>query len=805
MTTRQGRNLPVILEWALVGLAALWFLGVPPLVAAVSVLGLDVPAEGTGQITMILLAGGLQIGGLLAAMALAKLISRRDQLFRISLALLLAAGCLTLTGLTQLYLPGGPSQALIGILYLLGVGGWALGWIFRCNLPRAWVKMGLTRSGSLGWGLAAAALVLWPWLLVGSLGDMHASATLLFQSLVGGLLAEWLWRGLVLSLLLSVTRRRWLAGLLGALLYVAYEIGALALGSGELGTWQVATIFALAFLTTELWARSGKEREGVWGAVAFHVLYLAFPRLFVDPRLEFELAHLATQLYMPLATGAIAVFLFLGRKIWPLVIRWSKAPTSTTGKKPSISQLLPAVLALTLWSALLGVYLIFGSPGFSNDGYLIILKEQADLGLVADIPTREGKLVFLYTLLAETAAGSQEEIRADLDEMNLTYRPYYLVNMIRVDGTQRGMDEFAARPDVAQVMLNPNVREYPVRWKIPYAGPADEAQDTPWGVDRIDAELVWELGITGEGIVVAGQDSGYDWEHPALQDSYRGWDGQNVDHDRNWHDAWDDRPDAFDDDTHGTHTLGTAVGNEVGVAPDARWIGCRNMRHGLGNPGSYVECMEFFLAPYPAGGDPFHDGDPLLAPHVVNNSWGCPPMEGCVGPEPIRTAVEVLRAAGIMMVVSAGNDGPACSTVWVPASEDAVFSVGASDREDSVVDFSSRGPTPEGLIKPDVLAPGVEIRSSVPDGAYAGAGGTSMAGPHVAGLVALLWSANPDLIGDIDRTEQIIIETAQVAYPRPGEVCSLDQPGQAPNNVYGYGIVDALAAVEAALAMNHEQ
>jgi subtilisin family serine protease len=226
------------------------------------------------------------------------------------------------------------------------------------------------------------------------------------------------------------------------------------------------------------------------------------------------------------------------------------------------------------------------------------------------------------------------------------------------------------------------------------------------------------------------------------------------------------------------------------------------MRHGLGNPGSYVECMEFLFAPYPVGGDPFRDGDPLLAPHVINNSWGCPPEEGCIGPEPIHTAVEVLRAAGIMMVVSAGNEGPACGTVWLPASEDAVFSVGASEKDSHVVTYSSRGPNADGLVKPDVVAPGVDIRSSIPGDEYANSEGTSMAGPHVAGLVALLWSANPDLIGDIGRTEEIVTQTA--VHPSGYFQADACGAGGSPNNTYGYGLVDALAAVEAALALAGE-
>jgi subtilisin family serine protease len=190
-----------------------------------------------------------------------------------------------------------------------------------------------------------------------------------------------------------------------------------------------------------------------------------------------------------------------------------------------------------------------------------------------------------------------------------------------------------------------------------------------------------------------------------------------------------------DDGEHGTHTMGTIVGddgrgNQIGMAPEARWIGCRNMRRGIGNPTSYTECMEFLLAPYPLGGDPFRDGDVNRSPDVINNSWACPDFEGCED-DTLKTAVEALRAAGVMMVVSAGNEGPACRTATEPPARYAgVFSVGATDRAGKITFFSSRGPIlvsgeEESLVKPDIVAPGDEIRPSVPGAGYASAAGTS--------------------------------------------------------------------------------
>jgi subtilisin family serine protease len=221
--------------------------------------------------------------------------------------------------------------------------------------------------------------------------------------------------------------------------------------------------------------------------------------------------------------------------------------------------------------------------------------------------------------------------------------------------------------------------------------------------------------------------------------------------------------------------------------------------------------MEFMLAPWPQAGDPFRDGDPRRAADVINNSWGCPPLEGCDAGV-MAPAVTALRAAGIFVVVSAGNSGPACGSVRDPlALYPDVFSVGAVDADGNLAQFSSRGPvTVDGSDrpKPDISAPGtthqdfqsdVGILSSLPHSAYGRESGTSMAGPHVVGVVALMWSANPKLIGNIDATAKILDDTAR---PYAG---ALEASGSCPGkdsaaNQVGHGLLDAYAAVQAALA-----
>jgi subtilisin family serine protease len=303
--------------------------------------------------------------------------------------------------------------------------------------------------------------------------------------------------------------------------------------------------------------------------------------------------------------------------------------------------------------------------------------------------------------------------------------------------------------------------------------------------------------VRGAGIVVGQSDTGVDVNHRELRYQYRGLvEGDDY----NWFDPWGYSTSPTDEFGHGTHTLGTILGKDaIGIAPDATWIACANQRRNMGNPALYLDCMQFMLAPFPQAGEPFTDGDPTRAADVLNNSWGCPEIEGC-DPNALLGAANYLRAAGIFVVVSTGNDGPNCSTVDAPLSlYDSVFSVGAIDRSGNVAYFSSRGPVTadgSGRIKPDIVAPGVDVLSSLPGGNYGSSSGTSMAGPHVAGAVALLWSADPTLIGDIDRTEQLLIQTAD---PYTGTTVGGCFVGDVPNAAYGYGVLDVYEAVKEVL------
>jgi len=451
------------------------------------------------------------------------------------------------------------------------------------------------------------------------------------------------------------------------------------------------------------------------------------------------------------------------------------------------------------WLFLIAVFNIFGSPGNYGDRLFVIMKDQADISDIAGIEDREERLTAAYEQLTEHANSTQADLHKLFDTAGVKYTPYYLENAMEVRGGTLIRLFLLTRPEVERVIPSPRLRAVPPDEPLPGEQPAPNEYAVGWNVRMIGAANVWdEFGARGQGIVVGQSDSGVDGEHPAIHDQYR---GLNQGNDYNWFDPWDNTTSPNDEGGHGTHTMGTILGADgIGVAPEAQWIGCVNLDRNLGNPALYLDCMQFMLAPFPQDGDPFIDGDPSKGVHVMNNSWGCPPIEGCDA-NALKQASDNLRHAGIFVVVSTGNDGPSCETVASPLSlYDSVFSVGAIDQLGDMAQFSSRGPVTadgSGRMKPDIVAPGVEILSSLPGGTYGYNSGTSMAGPHIVGVVALIWSAQPDLIGDIDSTEQLIIDTAR-PYEGDTTIGCFEQDG-AQNAAYGFGVVDVHEAVRRAL------
>ncbi len=455
-------------------------------------------------------------------------------------------------------------------------------------------------------------------------------------------------------------------------------------------------------------------------------------------------------------------------------------------------------------------------PEGGRASFLVVLREQADLSGAAALADPLERRRYVFDALTEVARKTQAPLLEKLRAAGAAVRPHYLVNLLEIEADRGVVAELAARPDVARVAANRPARleSRPVLEPAEAGAAADGPVSAPAApgpnLERIGAPALWARGFTGQGIVVGVADTGFAWEHPALKPHYRGFHGSSVVHDHNWHDAihdaapanpcGSDSPAPCDDQGHGTSISALAVGddgagNPVGVAPGAQWIGCRNMDQGMGTPARYTECFEFLLAPTDSRGA---DPRPELGADVINNSWGCPAFEGCTDPQILKSVVEAVRAAGVAVVVAAGNGGSGCATVSdAPAIYEASFSVGASTDSDAIAAFSSRGPvTVDGSnrLKPDVVAPGFNVRSAVPPDAYNPAlSGTSAAAPHVSGAVALLWSAVPSLRGDVAGTEQILHASA---VPLVSDQTCDPYPGNAvPNAVFGFGRIDCEAAL----------
>jgi subtilisin family serine protease len=428
--------------------------------------------------------------------------------------------------------------------------------------------------------------------------------------------------------------------------------------------------------------------------------------------------------------------------------------------------------------------------------FVVVLKGQADLEAANAIKDWSTRGEYVYNTLKAYADRSQAGLRSSLDADAVDYEPLFIINAVLVhNGTAALVDNLAARADVAQIVANHRIAVEDLE-----AAGLSAPEAIEWGVQRIKADQVWSTyGVTGEGVVVAEIDTGTQWDHPALKNQYRGWDGITADHNYNWFDPYGQSPLVPQDvNGHGTHTMGTMVGddggaNQIGVAPGARWISC----DGTDNVSDYLltdellQCAQWIIAPTDLQGN---NPDPNLRPNVVNNSWG-----GSPGDYFYTGAIDSWRAAGIWPSFSNGNSGPGCETAGSPGDNWNTFAAGASDISNAIAGFSSRGPAKfTGFLKPDITAPGVNVRSSVPNNAYANYSGTSMASPHVAGSLALLWSADPELIGQIDLSGWVLQQTATPYYTDEG--CGGDTNTSHPNNTWGWGLLNVLAAVDLARA-----
>jgi len=780
--------LPILLLAAVVGgllaviLPAVW------IAEQFAIIGGETPGRGSWLVAH----GVLALSILLPSLVLAAIVKtpRMRAVFRTwSLA-----GLFALLMLPVQLVPGPSAQTAA----LVQIGCAAAFLLIMRLIRRRNAAITSTATGSLWPAILLAALIGWPWVLWGALGSWLDTALNLLASALFGLAAA-----------ATLRRELWphinpdqgnpplpffIAG-------VATSIALMVMGAafGHNGQQLVllALMAGLGWLVAAVGRRSRGVEPAIWPQAALLIgLVVALPLLFFDPE---ELA-----LVLNLGSRDVGYFVFyatlvgLGMALGLAIIVWI---TRNTGGGRAI----PALLSTGALAGLAAIYVFVGQPGWHGERLYVVMADQADLSSAADIVDPMERRQYVYERLTDHANATQAGVRQALDAVGVNYRPYYLVNALEVDAGPFVRLWLAAQPEVDRVLLSPELRPLPEQPPVT-TGSATGPDEPEWNLVDIGAPQVWQaFGARGAGIIIGQSDSGVDGAHPELSAQYRGAQvASPTGNDYNWYDPWNASPAPTDIGGHGTHTLGSILGRTVGVAPDASWIGCVNLGRNLGNPPRYLDCLQFHLAPFPQAGDPLRDGRPEWGANVLNNSWGCPEIEGC-DPTSLLAAVRALRAAGVFVVASAGNDGSACSTIADPISlYDEVFTVGAIDEFGEIAPFSSRGPVladGSGRIKPDIVAPGMGVLSAMPGGTYEYNSGTSMAGPHVAGVVALLWSADPTLIGDIDRTERILAQTATPLDDQPG-LYACGNPGETPNNVSGYGLINAYAAVELALSEN---
>ncbi|SCG84500.1 bacillopeptidase F [Proteiniborus sp. DW1] len=479
---------------------------------------------------------------------------------------------------------------------------------------------------------------------------------------------------------------------------------------------------------------------------------------------------------------------------------------------------------------------------------MVKLKEQADIEEVSkntiyslnarnldkneiELATREAVIESLENTANKTQKNLLAYLRLEEGKGNVEeYKSFYIANMVYVKATKAVIERIALMDEVEHVYYDEKVYLFDVvineeeiekaieeseefgsielidieedtedggKIEIIEDDSIIDAQavspsDIEWNIKQINADDVWNTyGIDGSGVVVATIDSGVVWDHPALKNKYRGYNAATgtVDHSASWYDAYAGRTTPYDDSSspHGTHVMGTILGQEasgrnaIGVAPGAKFIAAKGLGPYGGSSSDLIDAGQWMLRP---------GGSAANAPDVINNSWG----GGAEMNDWYRDVVRAWRAAGIVPVFAAGNHRssgePPAGSIACPANYPESFAVAATDSNNRRATFSLKGPSPydRSLIKPDISAPGVNIRSSVPNGYQGGWNGTSMAAPHIAGVVALIVQANPNL--SVSQIEAIIKETATPltdnSYP------------SSPNMGYGYGLVNALSAVEAA-------
>jgi subtilisin family serine protease len=380
--------------------------------------------------------------------------------------------------------------------------------------------------------------------------------------------------------------------------------------------------------------------------------------------------------------------------------------------------------------------------------------------------TGDAKVSALVSTLQGLTSAAQSPFLQVAASLGLETQTFWGSNIILVKGlTSETLATLAATP--GEFTLR---KEVTVRMSPSIAESQTNATQNPqWGVAKIRAPEAWAR-TQGEGVVVCIIDTGVNLGHVALADGYGGA----------WSDPYYNTAGPTDQQGHGSHCAGTILGraNGIGVAPGAQWVACRGLNHqGSGTEANLISCAQWVLTANPR-------------PNIVSNSWG-----GGSGDPWYNSVISAWRSAGIIPVFAIGNSGSACRTANSPGDQPNLISVGATTTTDAITSFSSRGPSTQGALKPEVSAPGNNI-VSCGTGAnnYVAMSGTSMATPHTAGAIALLMSANPSW-GFDEIFNALSTTPAHPNLSNADRNCGLPGPGDFPNHAFGHGRIDVAAAL----------
>ncbi len=442
---------------------------------------------------------------------------------------------------------------------------------------------------------------------------------------------------------------------------------------------------------------------------------------------------------------------------------------------------------------------------------LVMLEDQVDLETLNQEldnmqATRAYRHERVIRALMHKAMETQGDLLLFLDEKAsegrvVEHKPVWIANMVLVTAPKRVIERLAERADVGEIYIDYEIENI----KPVSASKASEGLITSIeeGLERINAPAAWARGYTGRGRLVSSLDTGVDGNHVVFASR---WRGNHAPSSECWYDPVTNTNFPFDSGEHGTHTMGTICGykvatdDHIGVAYDAEWITA-----GVIDRVSIPVTMSDAVTAFEWTADP--DGNPATVddvPDVSSNSWGISPiyhgsyLNGACD-QVFWSVLDGCEAAGVVVVFAAGNEGNSpTNSIRNPANRSTTiynsFSVGAIDGSDygnyPAAWFTSWGPAPSNCgpytTKPEVAAPGVHVRSSVPGGGFMYMDGTSMATPHVAGAVAIIRQVDPNTTSD--EVKAILMDNAQ------------DLGNNGEDNTYGWGLIDLDAAITAMTA-----